>query len=121
MSETKKSSSSPAPDRETVLVPPAGVHTPGTTAMGGETAYVEAPADAASDPAAARDAYERAQAGESDVTLPDGVIPQNADGSAMTRPEAEQAVEDEQQVREDIEGRTSGDATTGRAKGARPK
>jgi hypothetical protein len=93
---------------DTVLVSPAGIHTPGRTAMGGESPYVQVPADAAADPEATRAAYEKAQRGEHDVTLPAGVIPQNPDGSAMTREQADQAVEDEAEQRDYVEGR--GDA-----------
>lgn len=96
-------------DGDTVLVSPAGVHTPGTTAMGGETSYVEAPADAYSDPDAASAAYDKAQSGEADVTLPAGVIPQNPDGSAMTREQADQAVRDEREQADYVSGK-SGEA-----------
>jgi hypothetical protein len=99
MADTKNEKS------DTVLVPPAGVHTPGRTAMGDESPYVEAPADAASDPDAAREAYEKAQRGDYDETLPAGVIPQNADGSAKTPAEAAETVEDERRMKDHIEGK----------------
>jgi hypothetical protein len=41
------------------------------------------------------------------VALPAGVIPQNADGSAMTRSEAAEAREDEQQMKDHVEGRSA--------------
>lgn len=106
--ESKTGAKSGKKDGDTVLVSPAGIHTPGRTAMGGETPYVEVPADATADPDATRAAYEKAQRGEHDVTLPAGVIPQNADGSAMTPDQAQQAVSDEDEQRDDVEGK--GDA-----------
>lgn len=90
---------------DTVLVSPAGVHTPGRVAIGDESPYVEVPADAEANPEAAREAYLKAQRGESDVQLPAGVIPQHADGSAMTKPEADDAVEDEKQMQAYVEGK----------------
>jgi hypothetical protein len=102
----QRSADEQASDGDTVLVSPAGVHTPGRTAMGGEAPYVEAPADAASNPEAARAAYEKAQRGEHDATLPAGVIPQNADGSAMTRDQADQAVRDEREQADYVQGKT---------------
>jgi hypothetical protein len=90
---------------DTVLVPPAGVHTPGRVALGDESPYVEAPADAEANPEAAREAYLKAQRGEHDVALPAGVIPQNADGSAKTPAEADEAVKDERQMQDYIEGK----------------
>jgi hypothetical protein len=68
----------------TVLVPPAGVHTPGTTAHGDGQPLVEAPADAFSDPEAAAKAHQDAQAGKVAKVGPPELANQNADGSAMT-------------------------------------
>jgi hypothetical protein len=99
MADTKKT------DTDTVLVSPAGVHTPGRTAMGDESPYVEAPGDALADPEAARAAYEKAQRGDYDETLPAGVIPQNPDGSAMTPAEAAEAVRDEREMKDHVEGK----------------
>ncbi len=90
---------------DTVLVSPAGVHTPGRTAMGGESPYIEAPADASADPDAARAAYEKAQRGEHDVALPAGVIPQAPDGSALSPEAAQQAVEDEREQADYVQGK----------------
>jgi hypothetical protein len=71
-------------EKNTVLVPPAGVHTPGTTAHGDGQPLVEAPADAFSDPDAAAKAYQDAQAGNFAKIGPKSLANQNADGSAMT-------------------------------------
>lgn len=105
-SSDQRSADQRTSDGDTVLVSPAGVHTPGRTAMGGETPYVEAPADAAGNPEAARAAYEKAQRGEHDVTLPAGVIPQNPDGSAMTRDQADEAVRDEREQADYVQGKS---------------
>lgn len=90
---------------DTVLVPPAGVHTPGRTAIGDESPYVEAPGDAQENPEAAREAYLKAQRGDYDQALPAGVIPQAPDGSAMTPDEAAEAVRDEREMQDHVEGK----------------
>jgi hypothetical protein len=90
---------------ETVLVPPAGIHTPGTTAMGGESPYIEVPADG--DAEATREAVLKAQKGDYDAALPAGVIPVNPDGSAMTPAAADQAVKDEQQHADELAGKAT--------------
>lgn len=77
----------------TVLVPPAGVHTPGRTAIGDESPYVEAPADAVADPEAAKRAAEKAAAGEYDATLPAGTVPQDSSGAALSPEAAEKAAD----------------------------
>jgi hypothetical protein len=91
---------------ETVLVPPAGIHTPGDTAIGRESPFMEVPADAAGNPDATRAAVERAQAGEYDKTLPAGVVPQHPDGSAKTPESADQAVKDEKAQADYVSGKT---------------
>jgi hypothetical protein len=92
-------------ESETVLVPPAGIHTPGTTAMGEESPYIEVPADGDED--ATRAAVEKAQSGDYDAALPAGVIPVNQDGSAMTPAAADQAVKDEQQNADELAGKSA--------------
>jgi hypothetical protein len=76
----------------TVLVPPMGVHTPGRVAMpaAASTALVEAPADAVSDPAAARAAYEVAQSGEY-VEGSSEHAHQKSTGAALTAEQTEKA------------------------------
>lgn len=91
---------------ETVLVPPAGIHTPGDTALGKESPYVEVPVDAEGNPDAVRAAVEKAQAGEYDKSLPAGVIPQHPDGSAKTPDEADQAVKDEKAQADYVAGKS---------------
>lgn len=91
---------------ETVLVPPAGIHTPGRTAIGDESPFMEVPADAAGNPDATRAAVERAQAGNFDTTLPAGVVPQHPDGSAKTPEAADQAVKDDKAQADYVAGKT---------------
>lgn len=76
---------------DTVLVPPAGVHTPGTTAHGDGQPLVEAPADAYANPDAAAKAYQDAQDGNFAKVGPKELANQHADGSAMTAAELEAA------------------------------
>lgn len=80
-------------DAGEVLVPPAGVHTPGRVGIGEESPYVKAPADAVADPQAAREALEKAQSGEADVTLPAGSVPQDSTGAALSPEAAQKAAE----------------------------
>lgn len=82
---------------DTVLVPPAGVHTPGTTAHGDGQPLVEAPADAFADPDAAAKAYQDAQAGKVAKVGPKELANQNADGSAMTPTQLDEAVKAEKE------------------------
>lgn len=73
-----------AANRDTVLVPPAGVHTPGDTLMGDRVGRVAVPIDAAADKDAARHAYEQAAAGDLvEVELTDDANAEQADGGAQ--------------------------------------
>jgi hypothetical protein len=79
---------------DTVLVPPAGVHTPGTSAHGEGQALVEAPADA-DDVEGAAKAYKAAQEGDFAATGVAGASTANPDGSARTPAEHEKAMKAE--------------------------
>jgi len=81
----------------TVLVPPDGVHTPGSTAHGDGQPLVEVPADAQADPDATARAYRQAQSGTASRTGPSELANQNADGSAMTPAEHDQAIKAERE------------------------
>lgn len=105
---------------DTVLVPPAGVHTPGTTAYDDVT-LVAAPVDAVADPEGARAAYRTAVEGGSDKTVPSGTGVQNPDGSAMTEEGVDKSVKDEEQAREDLgTGPVAGAKSTGTAPKSAP-
>lgn len=100
---------------DTVLVPPAGVHTPGTTAYD-DVNLVEAPVDAIADPEAARAAYKTAVEGGSDKTVPSGTGVQNHDGSAMTEEGVDKSVKADETIREDLGmGPVPGAKSTGTA------
>jgi hypothetical protein len=78
-----------------VLVPPAGVHTPGNVLHDdATTAMVEAPADAVRDPAGTRQAAADAAQGNTTQVSRDGGY-QHADGSALTVDEHEQRQTDD--------------------------
>lgn len=88
---------------EKVLVPPAGVHTPGRTALdAGEQGppLVEAPADALSDPEGAKQAYRDAQAGNWQAGPPVEMAHQDRTGLAFTREQLDDAEQAERQTRE---------------------
>lgn len=69
-------------DSGKVLVPPAGVHTPGDTLMRDTVGRVAVPTDAEADKDAARDAYEKAAAGDLvEVELTDTANAEQASGS----------------------------------------
>lgn len=89
-------------DRGTVMVPPDGVHTPYLPDNAGQP-LVQAPADAASDPEAARAAANKAAEGEADAVLPPGVGAQHPDGSAYTPQEVKDSVKAEKVNREAFE------------------
>jgi hypothetical protein len=86
---------------DTVLVPPMGIHTPGTTAMPDGTLgtdgppLVRVPADAAADPDGVRQALKDRAEGNF-VHGPGNVAHQHRDGSAMTEKELDKAGKDEQ-------------------------
>lgn len=88
----------------TVLVPPAGIHTPGAVALGGESPLVEVPVDGVRGYAQTRDAL-RARS-EGNFTRSAG-HPQHADGSAATRESLERSVRDEQAARDQYAGTSS--------------
>lgn len=87
---------------DTVLVPPAGVHTPGRTAYG-DVDLVEVPVDAVADPEAAVAAH-RAASGVVDASkqVPAGSSVQNHDGSAMTAKQIDEALKADEQTAKDL-------------------
>jgi hypothetical protein len=87
-------------DAGTVMVPPAGVHTPGTPATAeARQEFVEAPGDALADPDATAQAMRDSRDG--DVKLvPAGVGVQHPDGHALTPDELDESVEVERENRE---------------------
>jgi hypothetical protein len=89
-------------DRGTVMVPPDGVHTPYLPENAGQP-LVEAPADAASDPEAARAAANKAATGDFDAVLAPGVGAQHSDGSAYTPDEVKDSIQAEKDNREAFE------------------
>lgn len=91
----------------TVLVPPAGVHVPGRTAMPADAVapLVEVPADAVSYPDQTRDAL-TAHAEGNYVEGPAGVAHQQATGLAHTSEGLDAAAEDERRTREDFAAST---------------
>lgn len=86
---------------DVVLVPPAGVHTPGRTAYG-DVNLVEVPADAVADPKAAVAAHRAAMGGESAKSVPAGSSIQNHDGSAMTADQIDDALKADEQTAKDL-------------------
>jgi hypothetical protein len=83
-------------DSDMVLVPPAGIHVPGSVAYGpGVQQLIEVPANAAGNPQGTRDALQ-ARADNDMVEVPAGVGVQHPSGAAMTRERVDQSVEDEQ-------------------------
>jgi hypothetical protein len=90
---TAVDASTPQP---TVLVPPAGIHTPGTTITDAASSYqplVEVPADALADPEGVRKALRNVQGGNYVKGEP-GAGHQHADGSALSAEEAQQRQKD---------------------------
>ena len=77
-------------DSETVLVPPAGIHTPGTVAMGG-TPLVEVPADH-TDEDKTRAALKAAAEGKT-TDGPAGIAHQEASGPALPPGEGKRRAE----------------------------
>lgn len=80
-----------------VLVPPAGVHTPGRVAYG-DVDLIEAPADAVADPEAATEAARKAKLVQmtgdgADHTVPAGTGVQHHGGAAMTREQIDEGLE----------------------------
>ena len=90
----------PSEDAEKVLVPPMGVHTPGRVAMpvDAPAPLVEAPADAVSDPEAAREAYLAARDGDWQEG-PGGIAHQDRTGLAKTAEGIEKSAKAEQDTR----------------------
>jgi len=77
-------------DKDTVLVPPAGVHTPGTVAMG-TTPLVEVPVDP-QDEEKTKAAVKAAAEGNT-VTGPEGVAHQESSGAALAPGEGKRRAE----------------------------
>lgn len=86
---------------DTVLVPPAGIHTPGTVAYEEPAVQhlIEVPADASRDPQGTKDAL-KARADGDVVEVPAGVGVQKPSGAAMTREHLDQSMEAEQAARD---------------------
>lgn len=102
-----------------VLVPPAGVHTPGTVAYG-DVNLVAAPTDAVADPEGARAALKTATEGGADKTVPSGSGVQNRDGSAQTEEQVDDAVKADEQTRQDL-GMTQPAGASAKSTGTAPK
>jgi hypothetical protein len=91
-----------ADDQATVLVPPDGVHIPGTTgylAEGNMQGLVEAPADAVSNPDGVLKALKDRKEGNV-VEVPVGVGVQNPDGSALPQEQVEKNAKAEKETQE---------------------
>lgn len=86
---------------DTVLVPPAGVHTPGRTAYA-DVNLVEVPVDAVADPEAAVAAHKAMLSGESAKSVPAGSSVQGHDGSALTGKQIDEALEADKQTAKDL-------------------
>jgi hypothetical protein len=98
---------------DTVLVPPAGIHTPGTVAFG-DTPLVAVPVDGVADPDGTRAALKTVAEGGSDKTVPYGTGVQAPDGSAMTEKGVDESVKAEEVTREDLGvGPVAGAKSTG--------
>lgn len=84
-----------------VLVPPAGVHTPGRTAYG-DVNLIEVPANAAADPEAATKAHKARLEGNYDKQVPSGTSVQNHDGSAMTAEAIDEGLKADEETAKDL-------------------
>jgi hypothetical protein len=87
-------------DAGTVMVPPAGVHTPGTPATDeARNELVKAPGDALADPDATAKAMRDAREGNT-AQVPAGTGVQHPDGHALTPEELDESAEAERENRE---------------------
>lgn len=95
-------------DQPKVMVPPAGVHTPGVVGYQepGVTHLVETPADAASDPEGVKKAIADRVAGNV-MEVPVGTGVQARSGAALPRDEVESSVEAEKVARESLAAGTA--------------
>lgn len=91
-------------DHPKVLVPPTGIHTPGTVGYEepGVVNLVEVPADAVSDREGTKAALRQVAAGESSVQVPPGTGVQSATGLALTGDGVQESVRADEQSREDL-------------------
>lgn len=90
----------PGEDRGTVMVPPAGVHTPGSVLRSDlAQPFVEAPADAVADPDGTKQAMKDASEGRG-REVPIGVGVQHRDGHALTPEELTKSEQREKETRE---------------------
>jgi hypothetical protein len=83
----------PGDETRTVMVPPDGVHVPGTTGWPDSVPLVEAPEDAVTDPEGAASAATAADRHESAMDVPVGTGTQHPSGLAMDREGVEKSVE----------------------------
>lgn len=84
-----------------VLVPPAGVHTPGRTAYG-DVNLVEVPADAVADPEAAKAAAKAARDGETAKSVPAGTGIQGHDGGALSAEKIDDGLKADEETAKDL-------------------
>lgn len=91
----------PGTEGDKVMVPPAGVHTPGRTAYG-DVNLIAAPANASADPEAATAAHKARLEGNYDKQVPAGTSIQNHDGSAMTAEAIDEGLKADEETAKDL-------------------
>lgn len=95
----------PGADHPKVLVPPAGIHTPGTVAYSepGVVDLVEVPADALTDAEGVKAALKARESGDT-TQVPAGTGVQAPSGAALTAEQVQESVEADEVAREDFGG-----------------